>query len=181
MAMTSQQQRFVEEYMADPARNGRQAAIRAGYSSSTATSQASRLLKRDDVQALIQKLTEEQGERLEIQRDAVVLEYLTIAHADVRDFLEQDTHGCLHLRKLGEMGPSARAIKAIKQKKDGTVEVVLHDKHSALKVLAATVGLTTERRATDIGDEERAAQKALYTALTKVVESVTGSSSVEET
>lgn len=42
MALTPKQQRFVEEYLIDL--NGKQAAIRAGYSAKTAEMQASRLL-----------------------------------------------------------------------------------------------------------------------------------------
>jgi phage terminase small subunit len=44
---------FIAEYLRDP--NGRQAAIKAGYSAATADSQASRLLKRAKVRAEIEK------------------------------------------------------------------------------------------------------------------------------
>ena len=51
MALTPRQERFVAEYLIDL--NATQAAIRAGYSDSTAKQQGSRLLSKADVRAAV--------------------------------------------------------------------------------------------------------------------------------
>lgn len=65
---------FCREYIVDY--NGRQAAIRAGYSDSSAGNQASRLLTNDDVLARVRELQKEQMERLSLNADMVILEIL---------------------------------------------------------------------------------------------------------
>lgn len=50
------QQRFIEEYVIDL--NGKQAAIRAGYSARSAEMQASRMLSKDKVQTGLERLTD---------------------------------------------------------------------------------------------------------------------------
>ena len=55
--LTSRQRHFAEEYVVDF--NGRQAAIRAGYSLASASSVASRNTSRPDIQAAIRELLEE--------------------------------------------------------------------------------------------------------------------------
>ena len=68
--LTLQQQLFVAEYMIDL--NGRQAAIRAGYSARTAEVQASRLLSHVKVQAAVQKAQESLVARVEISQEWVI-------------------------------------------------------------------------------------------------------------
>jgi len=53
--LSNKQQRFVDEYVVDC--NATQAAIRAGYSSASASQQASRLLTKDNIQTAIQRST----------------------------------------------------------------------------------------------------------------------------
>lgn len=72
--MTEKQKRFAQEYLIDC--NGTQAAIRAGYSPISAYSEASRLLRNDNVQNYLQaQMAQLQGETVaELQE---VLEYTT--------------------------------------------------------------------------------------------------------
>ena len=65
--LTKKQEAFCREYVVDF--NGRQAAIRAGYSKKTADEQASRLLTNVKVADRVKELTNEQSKRLEITAD----------------------------------------------------------------------------------------------------------------
>ncbi|MGN1307049.1 MAG: terminase small subunit, partial [Faecousia sp.] len=71
-AMTVKMDRFCQEYVIDY--NGTEAAIRAGYSDKRAASQASTLLKREDVMERIAQLQKEQAQRLGLSADRVVME-----------------------------------------------------------------------------------------------------------
>lgn len=64
--------RFAAEYLADPKRNATQAAIRAGYSSKTATAMACKLLKRPDVKAAIAESLDRIAEKLDLQAEKVL-------------------------------------------------------------------------------------------------------------
>jgi phage terminase small subunit len=68
--ITAKQQRFCEEYLIDL--NGKQAAIRSGYSERTAEVQASRLLSKANVSARIAELKAARVERTEITADYVL-------------------------------------------------------------------------------------------------------------
>ena len=69
-ALTPKQELFVMEYVVDL--NGKQAAIRAGYSARTAEVQASRLLSHVKVQTAIRKAQESLVERVEISQEWVI-------------------------------------------------------------------------------------------------------------
>jgi phage terminase small subunit len=62
--LTDKQKRFCREYVIDY--NGKQAAVRAGYSEKTAQMQSSRLLSKDKVSNFIKELQNEHSEQLEI-------------------------------------------------------------------------------------------------------------------
>jgi phage terminase small subunit len=86
--LTPQQRLFVHEYMLD--RNGKQAAIRAGYSPDTAESQASRLLRNVKVAALVEQRLQRLTEKTELKLERVVLELHRILLADPADALNDD-------------------------------------------------------------------------------------------
>jgi phage terminase small subunit len=71
------QQRFVEEYLVDL--NGKQAAIRVGYSAKTAEVQASRLLSNAKVSAAIAEARQKLSERTEITQEWVLNNIRTVA------------------------------------------------------------------------------------------------------
>lgn len=87
--LTPKQRLFVEFYLANP--NATEAAIKAGYSKKTAYSQGQRLLKKVE----IQKLVENRVEDVAMGADEVLQELADIARADWQDFLEirRDKHG----------------------------------------------------------------------------------------
>jgi phage terminase small subunit len=65
--LNGKQKRFVDEYLVDA--NGKQAAIRAGYSRRTAAVIASRLLRKTHVKTAIANALKERSERLQIGAD----------------------------------------------------------------------------------------------------------------
>lgn len=80
---------FAEAYIANK-RNGKQAAIVAGFSPKTAEVQASRLLKEIKVQELIAARSNELAEKHELTTESVIAELSKIVHADPRRLFGTD-------------------------------------------------------------------------------------------
>lgn len=70
--LTPKQQRFVQEYLQD--HNGTQAAIRAGYSESTARQQGSRLLTEPRIQAAVRAGQKKVAKKAEVTVDTLMAE-----------------------------------------------------------------------------------------------------------
>ncbi len=165
--LTPRQERFVDEYLLDL--NGKQAAIRAGYSEKTAEVQASRLLSNVKVQAQIQKRRQERVERTEITQDMVLYELATIAFANAADYAAvvereatlqtedgdviqlYDKDGNKVMYRTVEPVLTAdltdkqkRALAVIKKGRDG-FEVKPYDKVRALELLGKHLGMFTEK------------------------------------
>lgn len=68
--LTDKQEKFVQEFLIDL--NGKQAAIRAGYSEKTAENQASRLLSNDKVADRVSELKGKMAKKLEVTREMIV-------------------------------------------------------------------------------------------------------------
>lgn len=79
---------FAREYVRD--HNGKQAAIRAGYSARTAESQASRLLRNAKVQKIVVKLEGAAAERVNVDIDELLRTSLALAHVDPADIFNPD-------------------------------------------------------------------------------------------
>ena len=102
-------QRFVDEYLIDL--NGTQAAIRAGYSATTAQEQSSRLLSNVKVQQAVSAARKAQQERTQVEADKVVLEAWNIMTADPRELVQVKVGCCRNCygeghkyqRTVGEM------------------------------------------------------------------------------
>lgn len=86
--LNEKQKRFCEEYIKDL--NGKQAAIRAGYSNKTANEQASRLLTNVNVQKYLKSLREEQKIECIISANEVIEELAKIGKANITDVLDFD-------------------------------------------------------------------------------------------
>lgn len=89
--LNDRQARFVEEYLIDL--NATQAAIRAGYSASTAYSQGQRLLKNVEVAQLIDEGKAARSERVQVTQDDVLRELWAIGSADPNELIEY-RRGC---------------------------------------------------------------------------------------
>ncbi|CDG19988.1 putative Terminase small subunit (G1P) [Xenorhabdus poinarii G6] len=85
MALTDKQEMFCREYLVDL--NATQAAIRAGYSESTAAAQASRLLINVNIQSRLAELKSERNETVGINAAYVLKRLVEIDQMDVLDIL----------------------------------------------------------------------------------------------
>lgn len=85
-SLARRRQAFVREYLVDL--NGRQAAIRAGYSPDSARRIASDLLAIDEVRAAVDKAMAERAARTDITADKVLQRWWDIANADPAELIE---------------------------------------------------------------------------------------------
>ena len=119
--------RFAQEYIFDL--NGTEAAIRAGYSASRAKQTASDLLHRPEVQQMIREEMKSRERRTAVNADRVVNELARIGFANVRDLLNDDGT----LKALEDLPTEvAAAVSSIKRATDGSVEIKLWSKTTAL-------------------------------------------------
>jgi phage terminase small subunit len=140
--MTPLQRRFVDEYLVDL--NATQAAIRAGYAKTGANGQGYHLRRKPEVAAAIRQAMAERQERTRITADRVLREYARIAFADIRRLTGWGPDGIL-LRPHTEVSEDdAAAIAELvvgSAKQGGGARLKLHDKKSALDMLARHLGL----------------------------------------
>jgi phage terminase small subunit len=147
MMLTPKQARFVEEYLLDL--NGKQAAIRAGYSPKTAEVQGSRLLGHPKVQAAVDAAMQARSRRTEVAADRVVAELAKIAFANMRDFWPTEGE-TLDLSRLDQDRAAAVEEIAIDESVDTAgvlrrrTRLKLHDKLAALTSLARHLGMFTD-------------------------------------
>lgn len=80
-SLSPMQELFCREYIKDL--NGKQAAIRAGYSEKTAESQASRLLTKPQVAVFLQSLMDERSKRTDITADRILRRLDSIGDVDI--------------------------------------------------------------------------------------------------
>jgi phage terminase small subunit len=155
--LTLKQSRFVEEYIVDL--NGKQAAIRAGYSAKTAEVQASRLLTNAKVCAAAREAMQARSRRTGITADRVVRELAALAFSNISDFIEVQSDGSIHidLRRASReraasvqdiilSAPAAGSDDEVRSIKLTHIE--LFDKIRALDMLARHLGMypSGERR-----------------------------------
>src|ERR1700691_273282 len=95
MPQTLRQARFVAEYLVDL--NGKQAAIRAGYSPKTAEVQACRLLRNAQVQAAVADAQKQRIARTEVTADRVIAELAMLGFANMADYMQAGPNGDPHL------------------------------------------------------------------------------------
>lgn len=149
-ALTPRQERFVAEYLVD--RNGKQAAIRAGYSPRSAEVTASKLLSNPKVREVVERKVEAQAERLEVKADTVLRELLRIATADIGEAFDANDN----LKPMHEIPEEVRrAIGAFEFKAgdDGiTRKVKFWDKNKALESLGRHLKLFTDKVEHDVSE-----------------------------
>lgn len=89
MTLTPKQQLFCDEYLIDL--NATQAAIRAGYSAKTASSIGEQLLRKLEIQSVLQERMKERQECTRIDADYVLKRLSQIDEMDVADILNDDS------------------------------------------------------------------------------------------
>lgn len=150
IALNLKQQLFVDEYLIDL--NATQAAIRAGYSTKTAGSQAFDLLKKPEIQKAIEKARQKTANKLEITRERVLEEYAKLAFLDPRKFYNEDGT----LKKVPDMDADTAAalqgfeVDEIKMGDDSpaigvTQKLKWHDKKAALDSIARMMGWNQDK------------------------------------
>ena len=134
--------RFCEEYLVDL--NATQAAIRAGYSPTSAKTTGSRLLAHVDVRAKIAKLREVQAARTGISADMVIKELAKIGFAIATDAI-QIVGGKVKVIDTAKLTDDTKAaISEIKQtitRQGGSLGIKFHDKKGALQLLGQHLGI----------------------------------------
>ncbi len=86
--LTTKQERFVQEYLVDS--NATQAAIRAGYSAKTASSQGERLLRNVEVSAAVAAGRQVLDQRREITSDETLRQLGRVGWGDLRKAFAAD-------------------------------------------------------------------------------------------
>lgn len=158
---------FVREYLVDL--NGKQAAIRAGYTAKTAHAQANRLLKRADIAAAVEREMAKRAQRIEVKADDVLRELASIAFSDVTEVVSGGAGAVLYVNDLKSLPVAVRrCIESVSETQgpdgSGTLKVKLHSKVAALKMLMDHLGMNapTETRASvtvDMATREEALEE----------------------
>jgi len=147
--LSPRQAAFVQEYIIDL--NGTQAAIRAGYSPTSAGETGCELLKYPNVAAALEKAKAQRASRVAVTQDSVLHEMSLLANASV-DHYFVDEHGDLKAKPEAPDG-AIRAVASIKKttridKDDNityTVEFKLWDKPGSLKLMGRHINLFPDR------------------------------------
>ncbi|CDP52345.1 Phage terminase small subunit [Devosia sp. DBB001] len=160
--LTAKQARFVEEYLVDL--NATQAAIRAGYSKSTAAQSGYENLRKPEIAAAISDAQQIRSKRTEITQDKVLRELAKIGFADIRKAIrwqanvtemevDEDT-GETKLAVSNQVqiidsdvidDDTAAAISEISQTDKGGLKIKMHDKKGALVDIGRHLGMFVDR------------------------------------
>ena len=167
--LTLKQARFVEEYCVDW--NGTQAALRAGWSETSAATEAWRLLRKVEIRAAIDARTAELSRQCEISSARVLLELARVAFADIRAVF--DAEGRVQLPKsfADPIAAAVKKIEVVTKSVDGgdDIEYVhkieLHDKLGALEKLGKRLRLWTDRVVMTTPDEQPLAVRVVHQEL----------------
>jgi phage terminase small subunit len=138
--LTPRQRRFVDEYLLDL--NGKQAAIRAGYSPKTAEVLASQTLRIPKVQAAITAAQARRSQRTAITQDTVLRELTALAQSDVTHY-RIDDQGNVQLREGAPEG-AMRAISSLKKRVIHTETAVIYETEIKLWNKPASVRMAGE-------------------------------------
>lgn len=138
--MTPKQQRFVEEYLVDL--NATQAAIRAGYSESTANQIGWQLLQKTSVS----KAVAERMDALSMRAAEVLMRLTEIARGTVADVITILPGGSwkIDLEKAERLG-KLHLVHELAFDRNGNPRVKLYSAHEALRDLGKARGIFVDR------------------------------------
>ncbi|MDR2175485.1 MAG: terminase small subunit [Synergistaceae bacterium] len=169
--LNSRQERYCQEYTADPKRNQTRAAVRAGYSEKSARINASILMKNPNILRRIKELErealEEAGYSIEALKPLIMRQLAAQATVDASDLahvvykdderrraaLEQiaEANGgqgsidfgepLIYIKPTSEWTAEERAAVKAIRPTKEGIEIVMHDKQGALKALAEITGI----------------------------------------
>ena len=140
--LSAKRQRFVDEYCIDF--NGKQAAIRAGYSVRSANEQAARLLTNDNVKKALEEKKLEIAKESKLKTSDVIDELRKIAFSDITQLLSFNNSKAKikSSRKLSE--DAKKTIASVSQTQNG-LTIKMHDKVKALELLGRYLNIFTDR------------------------------------
>jgi phage terminase small subunit len=148
-ALTHKQQLFVREYCID--KNATQAAIRAGYSPTTAHAIGRENLQKPIIQTEINKIIEQTCDRLKITTEKILDEERCIAFFDIRELVDENNN-LIPLMQLPSNIARAISIMDIRDHYDRegaligrTYKYKFHDKGRSLERLAKHKGMYMTR------------------------------------
>lgn len=106
--LTEKEERFCREYVCDAALNATKSYQRAFPATTyyTASTQASRLLKKPEIRARLDEMKIERAARLEITPERILNEIAKQAFYDPRDFFDDDGR----IKPMSELPPDAAAV-----------------------------------------------------------------------
>lgn len=156
--LTPRQQRFVEEYLVSL--NATAAARRAGYSAKTAEVQGPRLLGNVRVRAAVDAAMAKRGERALVTGDEVVAELRRLAFSRIGKIVrwgdgmavkdavtgeERIANGVALIASADLDDDTMAAVSEVRQARDGSLSVKMHDKKGALVDLGRHLNLFNDR------------------------------------
>lgn len=154
--LTLRQWKFALEYVEDG--NGKQAAIRAGYSPKGAEVQGSVLLRNLKVKESIEQRKKELLAAAQVTPARIIEEWKKIAFTNLPDFIDYRKTGkytyIISIEDFKALTADQRAcLSGIEETKDG-VKIKLHDKTKALDALSRINAMFTDKVETVMSDDE---------------------------
>ena len=126
--LTPKQQRFCDEYLISM--NATHAALKAGYSNSTAMS--GQLMLFPKIKAYLAERTEAIQKKVQVSQEMVIAELAKVAFADMSDFFGADGK----VKPMNEVSDKAKAglwnLKISEKDGETTVTIRMHNKMAAL-------------------------------------------------
>lgn len=138
--LTEKKKRFCHEYLIDY--NGKQAAIRSGFSARSATQQASMMLAEDVVRVYLKEITQRVNTDLTVTAERVIREFARLAFHNVGDYYKKDAKGNEVLKPLAELTVDQRAAIIEYNPKEKTMKLAA--KEGSLVHLGKHLRLFTE-------------------------------------
>lgn len=136
--ITRKQAEFCHQYIIDL--NGKQAAIRSGYSAKTAEFQASRLLSKDKVQKYLAILQAKSRKQSDITKQEVLDELAAILRSKITDYLSFNGKK-IKFKPFDELTESqVKAIESITRDRYGQIELKLHGKSWSIDRICKILG-----------------------------------------
>ena len=143
MGLTDKQERFCGEYLQDLC--GAQAAIRAGYSASSANRIAARLLSKVHIQKKVEALKAERAKRLDISAERVLKELARLAFGDPAEIVSVGRRGRITVKPTADLTEDQRrTIQAVSETPNG-IKIKFADKLRALELVGKHIGLFVDR------------------------------------
>jgi phage terminase small subunit len=147
-------EKFCHEYVVDM--NGKQAAIRAGFSERSAAVTASQLLTKPNVKALVNKLTEKIVDKYEVNAERVIRELALLGFSNMQDYITITDKGDAFVDLSSLTRDQAAAIQEVivdsymegrgaDAREVKRTRFKLVDKKSSLETLARHLGLLREK------------------------------------